>query len=58
MKEMVRGMVMEVRTAVLQARHLTSFNRDVDLNEIDESDRQREKHLQQRISPFRRIMID
>jgi hypothetical protein len=33
-------------------------NREFDSNEIDESDRQAEKHEEQRISTFRGIMID
>jgi hypothetical protein len=33
-------------------------NRDSDSNEIDEKDRQSEKHFEQRISTFRGIMID
>jgi hypothetical protein len=34
------------------------INRESDSNEIDESDSQDEKHLEQRISTFPGIMID
>jgi hypothetical protein len=41
-----------------ESQVLMRVNRDSDSNEIDESDRQYEKHFEQRISTFRGMMID
>jgi hypothetical protein len=41
-----------------KSKVLIRVNRDSDSNEIDERDRQHEKHDEQRISTLRGIMID
>jgi hypothetical protein len=58
MKEIVAGMAIEIRDRMLQACHSIRFNLEFDSNEIDESDPQKEKHPQQRISTSCGLTID
>jgi hypothetical protein len=58
MNETAGGITTESRLRALHAPSSIRFNRESDSNAIDESDRQYQKHDEQRISTFRGITTD